>query len=98
MALAISSWIEPTRIITIALCIAGLTAWALWMRKEKKNWGYAVPIQLYLLHTMLFYIILFFPHGLSADELNLWSTIIRLQALVTILGVGIVLTLEKHEP
>jgi prolipoprotein diacylglyceryltransferase len=82
--------------INLALTLAAIILWVVWMRKNKKYQLYGVPVILWLLSLGFFYVrVLIFRQ--PADEFHAtWSSAIRLQALLTIL-LGVLVMLKDNE-
>jgi len=85
------------QVITLAVALAGLVVWTVWVRKNRAHWLYAVPPMTWLLHVAIFYMAVFVHaagHALPVDYV-LWSAAIRLQAAFSLAGIGVVMYRER---
>jgi hypothetical protein len=81
--------VDLYRAITLSLTILALITWLVWLIRHPKKWGYAVWIIIWLLNIMAFYASILLFGVTDPKLLNSWSTIIRWQALISILGAAI---------
>ncbi len=83
---------------TWLLALIGLVVWALWARRRPEFRLYAVPPITWLGHAVIFYTMVFIrdigsiPVSLSFTR---WSTILRLHAMILLVGFGISLLLDR---
>ena len=74
--------VQATSLIVI---VAILIIQVIWMFKNRQQWRWSVPIFVWMLHGLIFYLTVFFtdwPH-------TTWSAILRLHGLVSVLTVEV---------
>jgi hypothetical protein len=77
------------RYIALILALMGIAIWFYaFTRLRRYRWAIVVPIS-WLLHTALFYIVrIAFPALLTPEQLNIWSTSVRLHAEILAIAGG----------
>lgn len=76
--------ISVVRLITSAMALLNIIVIVIWMIQKPALWRYAVPVLSWVVHTLTFYIAVIFIDGFTPEQLNLWSTWIRLHALLSV--------------
>ena len=74
--------VQATSLIVI---VAILIIQVIWMFKNRQQWRWSVPMFVWMLHGLIFYLTVFFtdwPH-------TTWSAILRLHGLVSVLTVEV---------
>jgi amino acid transporter len=88
--------LDVYRAITLALTLIALATWVLWLFRHPNKWGYAMWIILWLLNILVFYTSILFFGVRDPEFLNAWSTIIRWQALISIIGAAVIWRNGNH--
>lgn len=88
---------QTAQAVTLALCIVGLVVWLVWLARNLRHWGYAMPPLAGLIHGVAFYGVVFARDfgWLPWMELTFWSVVLRLHWLLLLTGVGVIMLLEK---
>ena len=69
---------------SVILSIVTLIFAILWMKKRPFKALWAVPVILFMVHSIIFYAILFFPHdNLSPTSINKWSSAKNIHGYIT---------------
>ena len=71
----------PVQIASVIVIVTILVMQVAWMIKHPGRWRWSVPVFLWMLHGLVFYLTLFFtdwPH-------TTWSAILRLHGYVSVL-------------
>ena len=75
--------------INLVLSLAGLLIWVVWAYRNRQMLGYAIPPVSWLLHSVIFYVARFaLSDGSPSEFFTLWSSILRLHALILAVGIG----------
>lgn len=70
--------------ISFLLCIVTLVFAIIWMKRRPSKAAWAAPIVLFMLHSIVFYIILLFPHNkLDAMGINQWAATKNVHGYIT---------------
>lgn len=97
--------LESIRLVVLACGLLSLIIWLRWALRSKR-WLYAVAPLLYLVNICAFYFVRLFVAPIEdpvifptqwVEFLNTWALVINLQAVFTILGVGIYLMAGTNE-
>lgn len=86
---------NPLRIAIILFTITGIILWPVWGWKHPDRRGYVIAALSWLVHVLIFYIVLTLTNDADPAFFNGWSQIIRLQSLFLVVGSVIVLMLTR---
>ena len=77
--------------VVIWFCSAiGIIAWVWWSRQGVWPWEFAVAPIMWLVNVSLFYTVILIINQPPSEFFSLWSAVIRLQAIITIIAGGII--------
>lgn len=89
---AIAPGNEPIQYVSLVIILAVLIVLALEVRQAPKNWLWTVPMGMWIVHGLVFYVALFenrfgwIPFDISYTS---WSSILRLHGYLTVLAIEI---------
>lgn len=85
--------------ISLFAALCGLSVWLLYVWRNRHNgWAYAVPALLFLGHVAIYYTCtLLIPPTPGVTIYGTWSSGIRLQAVLSVLGIGVTLLSQNRE-
>jgi len=84
------------RALIFLISALGVVLFIAWANKHREQWLYVVAPVTWLGHIIIFQLCLFTPShcGLTATQLNIWSSAIRLQGVILVVGCSMILLLE----
>jgi hypothetical protein len=82
------------QVISFVLAMAGTLGWLIWAVRHRSKWRYAIPPLSWLAHVVLYYACVLFG-DLPAVMVNLWSSAVRLHAVILITSVGLFLLFDR---
>lgn len=87
---------NPLQPINFFLALVGTGVFGLVVYKKPRTWLYIVAPVLFLVHNVIRYPVIWAPNnmGLSAYQVNAWSTVIILQGIITLVGCGLIILHE----
>jgi len=82
------------RILSFCAALAILIVQILWIRNNKSKWYYAMPVMVWMIHTLVFYAIVISKELLTGEYAlshfyTMWSSILRLHGLSSLLALEI---------
>jgi len=92
----ISQVLDLTRSLGTFACTLNIIVWIWYASKHPRLWGFSVAVLLWVANILLFNTIRYFTN-VEPVTYNFWSTVIRLQALVCVLGIGMWLIFDEHK-
>jgi hypothetical protein len=77
--------------LTLVLSIIGIIIWIIWGFRHLKYSGFTISALSWLFHVFLFNVLHLMHIVTNPLFLNDWSQVIRIHALIAIIGTGIIL-------
>ena len=90
--------IEELQVVNACIAFIGLLIWVIWAAKNKAGRLYAIAPITWLLHSMVFYTLIFlrnFADMTFAINFTSWSSVLRLHAVILICGIGLLMVWDK---
>ena len=91
-----SQVLDLTRSLGTFACTLNVIVWIWYARKHPRLWGFSAAVLLWVVNILLFNTTHYFAN-IENVTYNFWSTAIRLQALICVLGIGIWMILDEHK-
>lgn len=81
---------DPIRMVNLVVAIITLVFLFCQMRKGTRGAAWAVPVMLWMVHTIIYYIVIIATYGDMNGKLHDWSPVLRLHGYFTILGIELI--------
>lgn len=83
-------------VLAMVMAIIGVVTWLRWTYLQPRLAWFGVAPLTYLLHVLLFYLVLIIMRPAPTEFFSQWSIVLRIQALATIIAAAFIMIFDRN--